>query len=63
MPWEIYIIRCQEKNLNLNECSNLGSGSNFSLVMYCIVLKGWSLVPNALRPFQHLLCSPEFRYN
>ena len=28
-----------------------------------IVLMGWSLLPNALRPFQDLLCSPEFRYN
>ena len=27
-----------------------------------IVLKGWSLLPNALRPFSDLLCSPEFRY-
>ena len=30
--------------------------------LYCIVLMGWSLLPNALRPFQDLLCSPEFRY-
>ena len=28
----------------------------------CIVLKGWSLLPNALRSFQDLLCSSEFRY-
>ena len=28
----------------------------------CIVLKGWSLLPNSLRPFQDLLCSPEFSY-
>ena len=28
--------------------------------MYCIVLMGWSLLPNALRHFQDLLCSPEF---
>ena len=24
---------------------------------------GWSLLPNALRPFQDLLRSPEFRYS
>ena len=30
--------------------------------IYCIVLKGWSLLPNALRPFQDLLCSPEFGF-
>ena len=28
----------------------------------CIILKGWSLLPNALRRFQDLLRSPEFRY-
>ena len=27
-------------------------------VLYCIVLMGWSLLPNALRPFQDILCSP-----
>ena len=27
-----------------------------------IVLMGWSLLPNALRPFWDILCSPEFRY-
>ena len=32
------------------------------LVLYCIVLKGWSLLPNAVRPFSDLLWSPEFRY-
>ena len=32
------------------------------IVMYCIVLKGWSLLPDVLRPFQDLFCSPEFRY-
>ena len=31
-------------------------------ILYCIVLKGWSLLPNALQPFQDLLCFPEFRY-
>jgi len=31
-------------------------------VLYCIVLMGWSLLPNELRPFQDLLCSPEFKY-
>ena len=31
-------------------------------LMNCIVLKKWSLLPNGLRPFQDLLCSPEFRY-
>ena len=34
----------------------------YCIVLYFIVLKGWSLLPNALRPSQHLLCSPEFRY-
>ena len=34
----------------------------YCIVLYCIVLMGWSLLPNALRPFQDLLCSPEFRY-
>jgi hypothetical protein len=29
------------------------------IVLYCIALMGWSLLPNALRPFQNLLCSPE----
>ena len=33
------------------------------IVLYCIVLKGWSLLPNELRPFQDLLCSREFRYD
>ena len=28
-----------------------------NVFMYCIVLMGWSLLPNALRPFQDLLCS------
>ena len=28
------------------------------IVLYCIVLKGWSLLPNVLQPFQDLLCSP-----
>ena len=27
-------------------------------VLYCIVLMGWSLLSNALRPFWDLLCSP-----
>ena len=27
-----------------------------------IVLMGWLLLPNALRPIQDLLCSPEFKY-
>ena len=31
-------------------------------IVSCIVLMGWSLLSNALRPFQDLLCSPEFRY-
>ena len=31
-------------------------------LLYCIVLMGWSLLPNALRPFQDILCFPEFRY-
>ena len=35
---------------------------NYAPYEHCIVLKGWSLLPNALRPFQDLLCSPEFRY-
>ena len=35
---------------------------NSCIVLYCIVMMGWSLLPNALRPFQDLLCSPEFRY-
>ena len=26
------------------------------ITLYCILLKGWSLLPNALRPFQGLLC-------
>jgi hypothetical protein len=30
--------------------------------LYCIVLKGWKLLPDVLRPFQDILCSPEFRY-
>ena len=34
----------------------------YCIVLYYIVLKGRSLLPNALRPFQDLLCSPEFRY-
>ena len=29
----------------------------YCIVLYCIVL-GWSLLPNALRPFWDLLCSP-----
>ena len=44
----------------------LSNKSSFiSQLVYCIVcviLKGWSLVPNALRPFQDLLCSLKFRY-
>ena len=31
-------------------------------IVYCIVLMRWSLLTNTLRPFQDLLCSPEFRY-
>jgi len=31
-------------------------------VLNCIVWCGWSLLPDALRPFWYLLCSPEFRY-
>ena len=27
------------------------------IALYCIVLKGWSLLPNALRPFQ-IYCAP-----
>ena len=34
----------------------------YCILLYCIVIKGWSLLHNALRPFQDLLCSPEFRY-
>ena len=29
----------------------------YCIVLYCIVLKGWSLLPNALRPFQ-IYCAP-----
>jgi hypothetical protein len=36
--------------------------SLYCIVLYCIVLKGWSLLPNALQPFQDRLCSPEFKY-
>ena len=35
---------------------------HFYGTLYCIVLKGWSLLPNALQPFQDLLHSPEFLY-
>ena len=28
-----------------------------AMELYCIVLKRWSLLPNALRPFQDQLCS------
>ena len=35
---------------------------NGCIVLYCIVLKGWSLLSDALRPIQDLLCSSEFRY-
>ena len=31
-------------------------------IVFVFVLMGWSLLPNALRPFWDLLCSPEFRY-
>ena len=32
---------------------NLGIFQKLScILLYCIVLKGWSLLPNALRPFQ-----------
>ena len=30
--------------------------------LFVFVLMGWSLLPNTLRPFQDLLCAPEFRY-
>ena len=30
----------------------------FFIVLFCIVLMGWSLLSNALRPFWDLLCSP-----
>ena len=36
--------------------------SMYCVVLYCIVLMGWSLLLNALRPFQDIFCSPEFRY-
>ena len=29
----------------------------YCTALYCIVLKGWSLLPNALRPFQ-IYCAP-----
>ena len=35
---------------------------SISISEHCIVLKGWSWLSNALRPFQDLLCSLEFRY-
>ena len=31
-------------------------------LIFVFVLMGWAILPNALRPFQDLLCSPEFRY-
>ena len=34
----------------------------YFIAFYCFVLVGWSLLPHALRCFQDLLCSPEFRY-
>ena len=36
----------------------------YCIALYCILLysMGWSLLPNALRPFQDLLRSSEFRY-
>ena len=33
--------------------------SQWLIKLYCIVLKGWSLLPYALRFFQDLLCSPD----
>ena len=31
--------------------------------VFVFIVMGWSLLPNALRPFfKDLLCSPEFRY-
>ena len=30
-------------------------GGQYCIVLYCIVLKGWSLLPNALRTFR-ILC-------
>ena len=47
-----------------DDLSNIDLNSHiiYCIVLYCIVLMGWSLLPNALQPFQDLLCSPEFRY-
>ena len=48
--------------MNAQWTSGFHKPGSYCIVLYCIVLKGWSLLPNALRPFQDLLCSPEFRY-
>ena len=34
------------------------SGATAGRFVFVFVLMGWSLLPNALRPFQDLLCSP-----
>ena len=34
-----------------------------TFIKNCIVLKGWLLLPNTLRCFSDLLCSPKFRFH
>ena len=53
------------KCLRLNRCSSHQAGPTISQqqrprvpCMVCIVLKGWSLLPNALRPFQIYCAHP-----
>jgi len=63
-------IRCENfdktKCLSLDRCSSHQAGPTISnkdlefsawFILYCIVLKGWSLLPNALRPFE-IHCAP-----
>ena len=55
---------CSSQNVHLQTTLNNNNkiGWKFSFqncfVLYCIVLMGWSLLPNALRPSWDLLCPP-----
>ena len=44
--------------LVLDSCFHYTTKTSIWGALYCIVLMGWSLLPNAPRPFWDLLCSP-----
>ena len=58
-PSPLPILKDDYNEIN-NLINNLGLVPRFFLiciVFYCIVLKGWSLLPNVLTPFE-IYCAP-----